>query len=105
MTSRKQVLCEERVRRVPRQFSWVDQRLVRDGFCRRCEPEQLALYLLLVTVGDAEGLSYYGDASAARLLSLPATRLPALREGLLQADLVAYRHPLYQVLELPEGRS
>ena len=105
MVTRKQVLCEERTRRVPRQFSWVDQRLVRDGFCRRCEPEQLALYLLLVTVGDAEGLSYYGDASVARLLNLPAARLPAVREGLLQADLVAYRNPLYQVLELPEGRA
>ncbi len=105
MMTRKQVVCEERVRRVPRQFSWVDHRLVRDGFCRRCQPEQLALYLLLVTVGDAEGLSYYSDASAARLLNLPAARLPALREGLVQADLVAYRNPLYQVLELPEGRS
>jgi len=105
MMERKQVLCAERVRRVPRQFSWVDQRLVREGFCRRCQPEQLALYLLLVTVGDAEGLSYYSDASAARLLSLPAARLPAAREGLLQADLVAYHAPLYQVLELPEGHS
>ena len=105
MTSRKQVLCEERVRRVPRQFSWVDQRLVRDGFCRRCQPEQLALYLLLVTVGDAEGLSYYSDASVARLLNLPAACLPSLREGLRRADLIAYGEPLYQVLELPEGRS
>jgi len=105
MMTRKQVLCEERVRRVPRQFSWVDQRLVRDSFCRRCEPEQLALYLLLVTVGDAEGLSYYSDASVARLLNLSAARLPALREGLRRADLVAYGEPLYQVLELPEGRA
>jgi hypothetical protein len=105
MMTRKQVLCEERVRQVPRQFSWVDQRLVRDGFCQRCQPEQLALYLLLVTVGDAEGLSYYSDASMARLLNLPAARLPALRAGLLRADLIAYGEPLYQVLELPEGRA
>jgi hypothetical protein len=39
------------------------------------------------------------------LLNLPPERLPALREGLCRADLVAYRQPLYQVLELPEVRS
>jgi hypothetical protein len=89
---------------VPGQFSWVDHRLVRDGFCRRCRPEDLALYLLLVTVGDAEGLSYYGDRSVARLINLPLEGVGAARDGLLRADLIAYRPPLYQVLELPEGR-
>ena len=105
MLTRKQVLCEERVRRVPPQFSWVDHRLVRDGFCRRCQPDALALYLFLITVGDAEGLSYYSDANVSRLLNLPVARLPEVRDGLCRADLVAYRQPLYQVLELPEVRS
>jgi len=104
MRERKEVVCEERVRRVPQQFSWVDHRLVRDGFCRRCRPEDLALYLLLVTVGDAEGLSYYGDQSVARLTNLPLEGVAVARDGLLRADLIAYRSPLYQVLELPEGR-
>jgi hypothetical protein len=104
MRERKEVVCEERVRRVPPQFSWVDHRLVRDGFCRRCRPEDLALYLLLVTVGDAEGLSYYGERSVARLINLPLEGVAAARDGLLRADLIAYRPPLYQVLELPEGR-
>jgi hypothetical protein len=105
MRERKEVVVEERVRRVPKQFSWVDHRLVRDGFCRRCRAEDLALYLLLVTVGDAEGLSYYGERSLARLLSLPVEAVGAAREGLIRADLVAFRHPIYQVLELPEGQS
>lgn len=105
MNEQKVVMCAERVRRVPRQFSWVDHRLVRDGFCRRCRAEELALYLLLVTVGDAEGLSYYGERSLARLLSLPVEAVGAAREGLIRADLVAFRQPLYQVLELPEGRA
>jgi hypothetical protein len=104
MRERKEVVCEERVRRVPGQFSWVDHRLVRDGFCRRCRPEDLALYLLLVTVGDVEGLSYHGDRSVARLINLPLEGVAAARDGLLRADLSAYRPPLYQVLELPEGR-
>jgi hypothetical protein len=40
---------------------WIDQRLVRDGHIARCGPQALALYLLLVTVADAQGLSYYSD--------------------------------------------
>lgn len=103
MTPSKHVLCEERTRQVPPQFSWVDHRLVRDGFCRRCGPEELALYLMLVTVSDADGLSYYGDKSVARLIGVPIERVAAIRTGLVRADLVAYRQPLYQVLELPEG--
>jgi hypothetical protein len=100
---RKHVLWEERTRRVPRQFSWIDHRLVRDGYIRRCDPTALALYLLLVTVGDAEGLSYYSDRLAARLLSLSREQLEAARSQLVRADLLAYETPLYQVLELPEG--
>jgi hypothetical protein len=102
---RKHVLCEERTRQVPPQFSWVDHRLVRDGFCRRCTPEELALYLLLVTVGDADGLSFYGEASMARLLGVPVERIDDMRSGLVRADLIAYCQPLYQVLELPEGHA
>ena len=66
----KRLLISSRVRRPPRQFSWVDQRLVRDRHITRCDPEALALYLFLVTVADAQGLSFYADASIGRLLSL-----------------------------------
>ena len=65
----KRVLCPERLRQVPQRFSWIDQRLVRDGHIARCGPQALALYLLLVTVADAQGLSYYSDKTAAGLLS------------------------------------
>ncbi len=68
----KHLLCPERVRRVPPQFSWVDHRLVRDHHLRRVDAKAWALYLVLVTVGDEHGLSYYADASLGRLLSLRA---------------------------------
>ena len=71
----KRVLCPERLRHVPHRFSWIDQRLVRDGHIVRCGPQALALYLLLVTVADAQGLSYYSDKTAARLLSLNEAEL------------------------------
>ena len=59
----KRVLRPERVRVVPSRFSRLDHRLVRERHVDRCSTEALALYLFLVTVADAKGLSYYGDAS------------------------------------------
>jgi hypothetical protein len=99
----KRLLVPSRVRRVPRQFSWVDQRLVRDRYIARCNPEALALYLFLVTVADARGLSFYADASIERLLSWSPQHLEQAREGLLGAGLIAYEAPLYQVLALEPG--
>jgi len=62
------------------------------------------LYLLLVTVADAEGLSYYADGTAARLLSLTPGAVLNARQELVAADLIAYERPLYQVLALePKG--
>jgi hypothetical protein len=96
----KRLLVPSRVRRVPRQFSWVDQRLVRDKHMTRCNAQALALYLFLVTVADAQGLSYYADRSIGRMLSLPPEQLTQSRAVLIGAGLIAYEAPLYQVLAL-----
>ena len=53
----KPILCPARLRRVPRQFSWIDQRLVRDRHIQGRSPRALALYLMLCTVADAQGTS------------------------------------------------
>jgi hypothetical protein len=86
---------------VPAQFSWVDQRLVREGYLERCDARAAALYLFLVTVADAQGLSYYGEASLKRRLRLGADELNAARERLIELQLLAYQAPIYQVLALP----
>jgi hypothetical protein len=96
----KRVLCPERVRRVPAQFSWVDQRLVGERHIECCDAPAAALYLFLVTVADAQGLSYYSDASLAKRLSLHPSRLSQARADLLRVGLIAYERPLYQVLAL-----
>jgi hypothetical protein len=101
----KRLLIPSRVRRVPRQFSWVDQRLVRDHHIERCEPSALALYLFLITVADAQGLSYYADSSTSRLLSLSLEQLAQARETLIRARLIAYEAPMYQVLALDQIRA
>lgn len=97
----KRLLIPSRVRQVPRQFSWLDQRLVRDHFLARCDGLTWALYLFLVTVADAQGLSYYADHSICRLLSFDQAQLIQARQSLIEADLIAYEAPLYQVLALP----
>ena len=97
----KQVLWPERLRQVPQQFSWVDHAFVQQHFIDRCEARAAALYLFLVTVCDAQGLSYYGAATLARRLRLSDEGLDAARRQLIELDLIAYRAPLYQVLALP----
>jgi hypothetical protein len=99
----KPILCPGRLRHVPRQFSWIDQRLVRDRHIQGRSPEALALYLLLCTVADARGTSYYSDATAGGLLSLSSARLREARAELLAAGLIAWRAPFYQVLSLEPG--
>jgi hypothetical protein len=97
----KQLLRPERLRQVPEQFSWVDQALVQQHFIDRCEARSAALYLFLVTVSDAQGLSYYGASTLARRLRLSDEHFAAARQQLIELDLIAYRSPLYQVLALP----
>lgn len=97
---RKRVLRPDRLRRVPPQFSWIDQRLVREGHVERCDLHALGLYLVLVIVADAQGVSYYGDSNLARMLSMPTARVLQARADLIRLELIAYERPLYQVLSL-----
>src|SRR5947209_6432617 len=99
--TQKKILRPDRLRQVPAQFSWIDQRLVRENFLRHGEPAAWALYLVLVTVGDAQGLSYYSEPTLSRLLKLDSVQLAQARQQLIAADLLAYHKPLYQVLALP----
>ena len=103
MKIEKRILSKERLRRCPEQFSFIDHRLVRSGYLARAEAKAWALYLVLVTVGDEHGLSYYSDPSLGRLLSLPVAEIAAARSQLVRAGLVAYEAPLYQVLALEGG--
>jgi hypothetical protein len=98
----KHLLRADRQRQTPPSFSWVDHRLIRHAHLRGCDHSAWALYLFLVTVGDVQGLSYYSDAAISRHLTLELLQLSAARQQLLQADLIAYRKPLYQVLSMPD---
>jgi len=96
----KQVIHPDRIRTIPKQFSWIDGRLVREGYLDKCKHPDASLYLFLITVSDAKGLSYYSDSSVCKRLSMDSCLLSESRLRLIQLDLIAYRNPLYQVLDL-----
>jgi len=96
----KQPLSLAHLRQVPPQFSWVDQRLVRERSIDRLSHAACALSLFLVTVADAQGLSYYADSSLCQRLTMTSTALHQARQALTTRGLVAYQRPLYQVLAL-----
>jgi hypothetical protein len=96
----KRPIYPHRVRKPPKQFSWLDHRLVRDRYIERFSHQGAALYLFLVTVADGEGLSYYSDPSVMKRLSMSETALREARGNLIGLQLIAYEKPLYQVLPL-----
>ena len=96
----KRPIVADRVRTVPRQFSWIDHRLVRDRHIEHLNHRAAALYLFLVTVADAAGLSYYSDRSICRRLTMDPSTLHQARADLTAVGLIAWQSPLYQVLSL-----
>jgi len=99
----KEPVCRERVRQIPRGFSWIDHRLVREHYVEKCSLAALALYLFVVTVSDAQGLSWWSERSLAARLGVDADRIRQARAELEAADLVAFERPVWQVLDLRGG--
>lgn len=85
---------------MPKSFSWVDHRLVREKHIDKCTHAQSALYLFLVCVADSQGLSFYGDKAIMNRLSMDLTDLDGARTGLIRHGLIAWQKPVYQVVAL-----
>lgn len=89
------------LRHLPRRFSWIDHRLLRDGHLAACRSTKaLALYLLLLTAADPRGLSYYSDKRLAQLLALSEPDIRQARQQLIDNRLIAWRSPYSQILSL-----
>ena len=84
---------------LPRQFQIAVVENVNESHLRRAA-WLFPLYLFLITVADAQGLSWYGDTQVARRLSIDEACLRRARGDLIRAGLLAYAHGLYQVLAL-----
>ena len=101
MSVKKELIDPERVRLIPPGgFSWIDRRFVREGFIGPLPPEAILLYFFLATVADALGLSFYADPTISTLLKLDPEELSQARTRLVDAELILYHYPLYQVLPL-----
>jgi hypothetical protein len=78
----------------------VDHRLVRDRYIDQLSHRAAALYLFLITVADAQGLSYYSDVSILQRLNMNEHDLAPARLELVRIGLIAWQKPIYQVLGL-----
>jgi len=97
----KQPVDPQRVRTMPAQFGAVDRRLVYQKHIRRMSAEQIALYVFLQCVSDADGLSFYSDERVCEELHFSHNGLLEAREALVDAGFLLYRRPIYQLLNLP----
>jgi hypothetical protein len=98
-------ICRDRIRIIGNGFGWVDHRLVRSRYVDRCSSEALALYLFLVTVADADGVSFWSDNAVCERLPLTKAELLVCRRELIDADLIAYDKPVSQILQVQGGEK
>ena len=97
----KQPVDPQRVRTMPAQFGAVDRRLVYQKHIRRMSVEQIALYVFLQCVSDAQGLSFYSDERVCEELHFSLNGLWTARDALIDGGFLLYRRPIYQLLNLP----
>lgn len=97
-------LRPERVRTIPRSFSWIDRELLHRRILERLSQQEILLYFFLVLVAGPEGTSFWSYRSIARLLKLSEYEFSEALSALVKKDLVAFHYPTFQVLSLPERR-
>ena len=101
----KEVICRDRIRSIRGGFGWIDHLFVRDGYIQRCSITSLAVYLFLITVSNADGVSYWGESAMCDRLRMGKAELKHARAELEAADLIAYEKPIWQVLQLSVNRE
>ncbi len=101
----KQPVDRKQVRSMPAQFAAMDRRLVYQKHIRRMSTEQIALYVFLECVSDAEGLSFYSDERVCEYLHFSLNGLWKAREALAQGGFLLYSQPMYQLLNLPQPQE
>ena len=98
---RRDPVLPERVRTIPRQFSWIDRDLFHRGLIAELSRDEIALYFFLTLVAGPEGTSFWSHARIAEWLKLSLDEHLHALGGLIEKDLVAYEYPTFQVLSLP----
>lgn len=94
---------DPRIRKIEGSFSWIDHRLITQGWFDALTRDEILLYLWWTTVGDKNGVSFYSDEKTASRLKVAVSEIQTARHGLVEKQLIAYRDGMTQVLAL--GRS
>ena len=102
MKINKSVLVPDRLRKIDGSFSFIPHKFVTAGFFSSLSQHELLLYMLLVMVGDRNGLSYYSQDRLATMLKIALDDFIYARNGLIKKSLIAFNGLLFQVLSLPE---
>lgn len=92
----------DRIRKITGSFSWLDHRLLHDGYLAAMAPEEMLLYFFLVLVGNRHGVSFYSYEKICALLKLDLERFLWARDRLVRKSLIACQNGRFQVLQLPE---
>lgn len=74
--------------------------MVHKDHLTKISPDAAMLYLFLLGVSDRNGSSYYSDGKIMEKTAV--VDVARARGKLIEAGLVAYSRPFYQVLSIPE---
>lgn len=100
----KQPIIPERIRKISGSFSWIDHRLLTDGFLTAMSRPEILLYFFLVLVGDKNGVSFYSYDKICQLLKIELDDYIQARNLLMKRSLIACHQGRFQVLELPRQK-
>ena len=91
----------ERVRRIDGGFAFLPNRFLHDGFLASLSHAEHSLYLFLVLAADRNGVSFYPYDRICSTLEMFPDDYIAVRNRLIQKDLLAFDGTRFQVLSLP----
>ena len=101
----KQPIVAGRIRKISGSFSWIDHRLLTDGFLTSMSRHEILLYFFLILVGDKNGVSFYSYDKICQLLKIELDDYIQARNRLIQRSLIACHQGRFQVLELPRQKN
>jgi len=91
----------DRIRRIERGFAAIPNRFLLDGFFAALRDTERSLYFFLVLAGDRNGVSFYGYDRICSTLEITPDEYVAVRNVLIDMDLIAFDGTRFQVLSLP----
>jgi len=92
----------DRIRSIRGSFSWIDHRFLRKRFDQGLTRLEKLLYFVLIAVSNRDGVSFYSDERLEEILEIRhAHELTGARAELIDRDLIAFEHGIYQVFDLP----